>query len=155
MSPTVAARELVTLEQRGLVERRERVVALGRARRHEFWVLDRRNEKWNAELTTAVRQVRLPAPREASSRPFDKIPLRFQHYFWNADLNTIDLERDASYLAGRLLAAPDVSAGVWALKHLPAADIRSAMRRRGVDERTRSFVANWQRESPVWQICLP
>lgn len=145
VSPTVAARALPEFQSMGLVEQRSRVIPVsGRAHSKQFWALNRRSAAWNKELKRAVRAVILPTPTKRTVRQPTKIPARLYHHFWNADLTKLNIHRDGSYIAGRLLAAPDIGAAVWALQNLPATDIHTASTRRGVDEQTRSLISNWE-----------
>jgi hypothetical protein len=54
-----------------------------------------------------------------------RLPARFAHLFWNADIDDLDVKRDGRYIASRLLMADDVAAWGWAARHLSAEDLAS------------------------------
>lgn len=87
-----------------------------------------------------MRRTRLPRPPESSATP---LPRSLRHLFWNADVSELTPEVDGSYLASRLLEAPDIRAWRWALANISPADIEKAMSRRGVNPRTKALVKNW------------
>lgn len=59
-----------------------------------------------------------------------RVPERFAYLFWNADLSTLDVVRDARYIASRLLMADDVAAWHWAATHLPVEALLSVAKLR-------------------------
>lgn len=74
------------------------------------------------------------------------LPRSLHHLFWNADVSRLTPDVDGSYMAGRLLDAPDLRAWRWALANISAHDIDKAISRRGVSPRIQTFVANWMRD---------
>lgn len=141
VSPTTASRVLETLAEGMLVARRDVVVASGRARHQTRWFAA--TDQWPEALEQATRQTRLPEPETATGEPA-RLPAYLWHLFWNANVSDLDPARDGSYIAGRLLQAPDLRAWRWALSNLRRADIDTAIARRGVSDRTRALVRNWR-----------
>lgn len=142
VSPTTASRTLRKLLAEHLVEQRDQVVANGRAHREQRWFAN--TPTWRQPLVDQVRSTRLPH-RPARPSP---LPRELRHLFWNADVSTLDPGVDGSYLAGRLLEAPDIRAWRWALANISADDIATALTRRGIDPRTRALVQNWWADEP-------
>jgi len=91
---------------------------------------------------SAIRAVKLP---ERTATTTGKLPADLLHLFWNADTDKLDLHGDASYIAGRLLTSPDIRAWNWALNNLPHSEVRVALTKRGINERTRALGTNWTR----------
>lgn len=136
VSPTAVSRALGRLEAAGLVERRVRMEAAGAAQQVARWQpVDHLH--WSPALLSAVRVVRLPRQRFATT--VGPVPRRFAHLFWNTDSRRLQLPDDAAYVAGRLLGLDDIEATMWALRHLPRAAIETAVSRRGTDARTRAL----------------
>ncbi|WP_409047201.1 hypothetical protein AB2L57_12140 [Microbacterium sp. HA-8] len=96
---------------------------------------------WPEDLRRTVRRTRLPH-QESSAAP---LPRSLHHLFWNADVSKLSPDVDGSYMAGRLLEAPDLRAWRWALANISPHDIDNAISRRGVNPRIKSLVANWMR----------
>ncbi|WP_129662721.1 DUF6922 domain-containing protein [Phytoactinopolyspora endophytica] len=72
----------------------------------------------------------------------EQMPERFAYLFWNADLSSLDLERDARYIASRLLMADDVAAWGWAVQHLPADALASVAKLRHASPRRAALARN-------------
>lgn len=138
VSPTTAAKDLRRLEHRRLVDRVERDVAEDRARRQVFWKV----AALSPEVLLSVRRVQLPDVQDEADAAH--LPRRLYKHFWNADPRSLRLEDDGSYIASRLLQSDDVTAVVWALRHMPDGHIDTALRRRGVKPETRRMVQNWR-----------
>lgn len=139
VSPTVASRDLVGLENRGLVARVTRTVADESARRQTYWTF----AAADPDLLRAVRRVRLPAGRSVDAGTA-RIPRRLYRHFWNADPASLRVGENGSYIATRLLGSSDVVAIDWALRHIRAGDIDVALSRRGVRPSARRLVQNWR-----------
>lgn len=138
VSPTTASRHTMRLADEGFVEQRDVMVAGGRARREARWFAE--STGWPPDIRDAVRKTRLPQrPPQKSALPPD-----LHHLFWNADLSTLDHRVSGSYMAERLLGAPDMRAWQWALTNIPRDAVETAMGRRGVQDRTRALVQNWR-----------
>jgi hypothetical protein len=140
VSTTTASKVLHHLAATDLARQKSLNVASGRARRELRWMAN--TAAWSEDLRRAVRRTRLPH-REASASP---LPRSLHHLFWNADVSKLTSDADGSYMAGRLLDAPDIRAWRWALANISAQDIDNAISRRGVSPRTRTLVANWIRD---------
>ncbi|PZQ88183.1 MAG: hypothetical protein DI534_11990 [Leifsonia xyli] len=137
VSPTTASTGLQRLRDAGLVTRREHVIARGSAVAEWRW--EPVIEAWPSSLRSAVRATRLPRQQRAAV----PLPRALRHLFWNADFAELDPRRDGSYLAERLLTAPDANAWAWALTNLGRGDVETALGRRGIDARTKALVRNW------------
>ncbi|QAY61082.1 MarR family transcriptional regulator [Microbacterium protaetiae] len=137
LSPTTTSRALQRLAVDRLVEQRDLVVPSGRARHEKRWFVN--TPAWLQPLVDQVRSTRLPR-RKVQPSP---LPVALHHLFWNADVTTLDPAVDGSYMAGRLLEAPDIRAWTWALANISRVDIKTALGRRGVKPATRALVENW------------
>lgn len=133
-SPTTAAKALRELRSRGLVTRRTRTVASGRAVEVTEWVA-RSLATWPEDLLGDVKAATLPQPprRERATA----VPARFHHLFWNVDVRALTLPDDAAFVAARLLSAPDPTATAWALTELPREALDRAMSSRTFRARDR------------------
>jgi hypothetical protein len=94
VSPTATGRALAALRRRGLVGQVDRKVVRGTGRTLTFWTARSRGRDWTPEVQHAVKTTVLPA--KAPSRPARRVPSRFAHLFWNADLANLDLENDGA-----------------------------------------------------------
>ncbi len=137
VSPTVASRTLTEAAERGLVQH----VSVAAVDTAQGWHAT--TEAWPSGLAAAVRAVRLPR-RRADSRPGRHVPARFRKWFWNVAAGRLELSADGSYIAGRLLASPDVPAWEWTLRNISPADVRTAVSRRGIPVEVAALVENWQ-----------
>lgn len=79
--------------------------------------------------------------QEADRAPVH-VPERFAHLFWNADVASLDLERDGRFIASRLLMADDVAAWGWAVQHLSADALASVARLRHATPRRAALAIN-------------
>jgi len=138
ISPTSAGRAAEALARRGLVRRRDEVVAEGAARSVTTWTLAV-GPKWFAVAQQAARTI---APERPVAEVGDEVPRRFWHLFWNADPARLRLGRDADFLAKRMVRSDDVAARAWALRHLPQASLRRLEEGRGADPREAAMVRN-------------
>lgn len=141
LSPTTTSRLTPRLAEERYVEQREVKTASGRAHRGIRWFANSR--VWPADVREAVRATRLPRRQVKQTAA---LPPELHHLFWNADVATLDPLASGSYLAGRLLDAPDLRAWQWALSNLPREAVETAVGRRGVSAQTRALVRNWWRD---------
>ncbi|WP_448062763.1 DUF6922 domain-containing protein [Cellulomonas hominis] len=140
VSPTTAAKSLAALAARGLVSRTTRRVVRGTPQDARLWTANVAAPGWSPSLRRAVKATVLPVgdiPRQAV-----RVPRRFAHLFWNADLARLDVRTDGAYIAHRLLDKGDVDAWAWAVAHVAHDDLRRAQRIRGLDQRAIRFVDN-------------
>ena len=140
ISPTTASRALRRLEQMALVRRRRRRVVLGAPTDIDSWEINVRNRRW-ARLAPKLADVVFPeasGPVERDAR----VPVWLRHLFWNADVHQLDLNRDAAYIAGRILASDDAQAHAWAAATLPADAFLHAARMRSVPARRAALARN-------------
>jgi len=142
VSPTAASAALRRLVDRGLIIRRPRRLVQGGVRTADLWLADLLGPAWSPEVLAAVKAVHLPAHQRAGPRLAPRVPRRFGHAFWNADLPAIGTDRNADFVASRLLQLDEVEAWLWAACHLPAESLRRAARGRGFDARRRALVEN-------------
>jgi len=140
ISPTTASRALRRLEKMGVVQRRRRLVVLGAPVDVDIWEIDVRNRRW-ARLAPMLANAVLPESSEPMTRP-RRVPIWLRHLFWNADVHRLDVERDAAYIAGRILASDDTQAHAWAAQTLPAEAFLEAARIRGVPARRAALARN-------------
>ncbi len=140
VSTTTASKVLHHLAATNLVSQASFDVASSRARRELRWKAN--TPGWPDDLRRAVRRTRLPH-QETSAAP---LPRSLHHLFWNADVSNLAPGVDGSYMAGRLLEAPDIRAWRWALANISPRDIDKAMSRRRVNPRIKALVANWMRD---------
>lgn len=137
VSPTTASRLVTRLADEGYAVQREVKVASARARREKRWFAD--STRWSPDVRAAVRATRLRhrSPRQSN------LPPDLQYLFWNAEPSALDARKNGSYMAARLLTAPDIRAWQWALTNIPRDAVETAVSRRGVKDGTRALVQNW------------
>jgi DNA-binding Lrp family transcriptional regulator len=131
LSPTVAARVLTRLRERGLVRQRHLLVAEGHAREVENWSIEWRSPEW-WRLAAAVDRIYPPTfagTRKAIPRQPRRVPRRFWHLFWDVNPESIDLRRHADYVVARVLEFGDRNALAWLVVALPAEAFRSVARK--------------------------
>ncbi len=130
VSPTTATRALSVLLAAGTVERRTDRVAEGRPRDVTVWTVRWSSPGWLAVAPTMGRVV---VPTSKPPRPQCRVPRRFGHLFWNADLATLDVSEHGRYVADRILRGDDPQALAWMAEHVAPADVLAAARGRGLD----------------------
>lgn len=140
ISPTTASRALRHLEQKEMVRRRRRRVMLGAPTDVEVWEVDVRNRRW-ARLGPLLADTVFPEAVEPVAGE-GRVPIWLRHLFWNADVHLLDVQRDAAYIAGRILASDDAQAHAWAAATLPAEAFLHAARMRGVPGRRAALARN-------------
>lgn len=139
VSPGAAGRALTALSAAGLVTKSRRKVARGVPTAIDFWTVTHAVER-DPALRRAVRTTRLPASEARAHAK--RVPHRFAHLFWNADLAALDPRVDGAYIAQRLLDTGDTDAQVWALENIDEVDLRRAIAVRGTDPQVSRFVRN-------------
>lgn len=148
VSPTAAGDSLRLMEERNLVQRRQRRIVQGRPRSIEFWQADIIHSAWTPELREAVSQVILRGAKPRSelldphTQPVRRVPGRFNHLFWNANLASLELPKDRDFIASRMMLADDPDAWAWATSNLPPASLTTAARIRGVTPRRKALIEN-------------
>jgi excisionase family DNA binding protein len=139
VSTAAAAKSLTKLEHKGLAVATDVTISdAGRARRARRFRL-RVGQQW-ARLAACVATT-VP-PQQHTEVRARSVPRRFWHLFWNAQPLRLDLERDATFIATRMLLSGDVAAQAWALSVLPPAALEAAARNRAADALVRATVAN-------------
>lgn len=145
VSPTTVGKLLDELERRGVVARRQAVLAEGSAREVSVVHLVSASPEWQA-VAPIARQVKL---RDDEATPTAKtVPVRLRHHFWNASVENLRLPENADFVASRLLATSDPEAIAWASSHLPAGSIAKAATRRGLSESQRRLIRSLAKRRP-------
>ena len=69
-----------------------------------------------------------------------KLPSYVKKYFWDADVNKLDMPRQADYVIARLLQYGDIRSMRWLFRHTDKEDVRRAIiNRRGIPARSLCF----------------
>jgi hypothetical protein len=141
VSPTAAGQTLIRLERAGLVRRRRRRVVRGAVTDLGIWEANVGDPRW-PELAPVLGRVVLPTHDE---RPADRpasVPAWLRHLFWNADVSRLEVDRDAAFIAGRILSSDDAQAHAWAAATLPAGALERAAVIRGIEPRRAALARN-------------
>lgn len=141
ISPTSASRALARLRSLGYVTHEVEKLVAGKVVDRPIWRIRRSGTQWQ-NVAPLIRQVVPPAPRQQPQELARRVPRRLAHLFWNADLNKVELPRDARYVAGRILTSNDTQALAWMARSLPAKPILDASQARGMDSRTQHLARN-------------
>lgn len=130
VSPTTASRALRRLQALDLVRQGRRRVVLGVPTDVDVWEIEVRNPRWSrlAPVLAETGIPELPQPPRRGRR----VPVWLRHLFWNVDIHRLDVERDAAYIAGRILSSEDAQAHAWGAANLPAHGFAAASQIRGV-----------------------
>jgi hypothetical protein len=145
ISPTSASGALKRLHSLGYVTRDVEKVVEGKVVDRPTWRVRRSGEPWQ-QVAPLVRQVVPPTPKAKPKELPRRVPRKLAHLFWNADLNTVELPRDAEYVAGRILTSNDTQALAWLARSLPIKAIVKASRARGMDRQTQDLARNLTRQ---------
>lgn len=131
ISPSTALKALNNLERRGMVEHRNEVVAEGVVKEISVWIL-RVNPYWITDkIALDIRSSIPPAPT-LPMRKDTKVPRRFKHLFWNADLAALNTKDHSPAIAIAVLEQDNPHALAWAIHNLdPEAFAIAALPRRG------------------------
>jgi DNA-binding transcriptional ArsR family regulator len=141
VSPTTASRSLARLEQMGFVETITRTVVEGRIKQVQAWQVTTERIVEAVKLTVGLR---FPVPKRVVRT--GRLPSRVHHLFWSVPHpERLDLERDADYIAYRILVSEDVAALVWATLSLPRSAWAAASKIRGLDGPRRALAENLAR----------
>lgn len=130
IAPATAAAVLTSLAGRALVRQRRQRVVEGDVTDIDVWTLNWRSPEWRA-IAPGVAEVVLP---EASSRAPKRrsVPSRFAHLFWNEDTAQLNVERDGTLIADRILQSADAEAIAWVGHAIPPAKLRRVRQLRRV-----------------------
>ena len=142
LSWSAAKSALGSLERRGAIRRRTWVQSwLDGIRERSVWAPAVSLPGFE-QLWAQARHVHLPTPAEPSVYA-GPLPPQFWSLFWNhPDPSTLTLPEDAEYVAHRLLNGPSPHAALWASARLPADALRSCLRLRSTEPRTRDLIDN-------------
>lgn len=130
VSPTTAARTLDALRRRDLVARRQRVIAEGRVKTVETWMIQWRSPVW-WQIAPAIHRVILPESAHPRTRIPRGLPKRFWHLFWDVNPASTDLRRHADFVVTRVLESGDPRAVAWLVTTFPRAALRAVAVRPG------------------------
>ncbi len=141
VSPTTAAKVLVTLRERSFVEKRAVRVVEGQVVDITVWRL-RLYPYWlTHDVHSALAATHPPVP--APGPGVDHLPARFSHLFWNAPAESWRVPEHAGAIATTILEHTDTEALAWAAQTLPTGAFRKAERdRRGTSPRIRQLAHN-------------
>ena len=130
---------LAGLERRGLVTSEQETIRWSSPPRHEtLWRLEL-DSKW-FEVAAQTRTVVLP---DLDPEPMpDRLPPRFRHLFWWGDPSSIELPRDAAFVAEHLLACDDIAAWGWVLTVLPYQALERVAAKDRTPADTRAMILN-------------
>lgn len=112
IAPATAVKALAALVDRNLVLEQRQLVVEGRVTDVGVWTLNWRASEWRI-LSTLVAKVVLPTPA-TQARNQRSVPSRFAHLFWNEDTAALDVTRDGTMIAERILGSGDAEAIAWA-----------------------------------------
>ncbi len=131
ISPTTALKVLKSLEKRGMVEHRYEMVAEGVVKEISVWVL-RVESYWITDaIASQIRSTIPPAPG-LNTQIDMKVPRRFKHLFWNADVAELNTKDHGPAIAIAVLEQDNPHALAWAIQNLsPEAFAVAALPRRG------------------------
>jgi len=133
IAPASAAKALASLSEQGLVEERVQRVAEGGVRDILVWKVARGGAAWR-KLSAAMTEVILADPKtEPPSQA--SVPSRFAHLFWNEDTGKLDVERDGTLIAERILSSYDAQAIAWAARAISPAHLRRVSGLRNISPR--------------------
>lgn len=133
IAPATAAKALSALCGRGLVQERQVRVVEGEVADIKVWALNWRARPWRV-VAPLVAGVLLPAPTCSAPRQ-RSVPSRFAHLFWNEDTAHLDVERDGTMIAERILRSNDTEAIAWAGGAIPPASLRRVRGLRNIPPR--------------------
>lgn len=128
VSPTAASRALTGLQGKQLAVTSEAVVFDGRAEQRQVWEVNWGSAEW-LSVAPAVGKAILPTGRTAVRRSH-RLPARLASTFWTGDWRKVNVEKDAAYIAQRILeeGRHDPEAIAF-LAQLPASALTEARRR--------------------------
>jgi excisionase family DNA binding protein len=141
ISPTTASRALRRLGRAALVRRSRRRAVLGAGTDVDVWGVNVRDRRLG-RLGPVLAGVVFPGPPMGGDGDDRRLPVWLRHLFWNADTRRLDVERDAAYIAGRVLGSEDAQAHAWAAATLPADAFLRAASIRGVQPRRAALARN-------------
>jgi len=133
IAPATAVKALAALVGRGLVREQKQRVVEGRVTDIDVWTLNWRASEWRT-LATLVAKVVLPAPK-AQARRQRSVPSRFAHLLWNEDTAELDVARDGTMIAERILGSSDAEAIAWAGAAIRPSSLRRVRGLRNVPAR--------------------
>ena len=133
IAPGTATKALDSLSRRGLVRERMQQVVEGSVTDIGVWTLSWRSSEWKT-LATPMSSVLLPAP--AAAAPAQRsVPSRFAHLFWNEDTAQLDVERNGTMIAERILGSGDAEAIAWVRAAIAPSHLRRVRGLRNIPPR--------------------
>ena len=133
IAPATATKALDALSRRGLVRKGSQQVVEGGVTDIDVWTLNWRAPEWKT-LAAMVPRVRLPAP-EAAAPAQRSVPSRFAHLFWNEVTAQLDIERDGTMIAERILRSGDAEAISWVARAVAPSHLRRVRGLRNIPSR--------------------
>lgn len=133
IAPATAVKALGSLAAKGLVGERPQRVVEGGVTDINVWTLSWRAPGWRA-VAPIVAGVVLPAPGKRAPRQ-RSVPSRFAHLFWNEDTAQLDIDRNGTMIAERILASGDAEAIAWAGSALSPSSLRRVRGLRNIPPR--------------------
>jgi hypothetical protein len=100
----------------------------------DVWEANIAARRW-PELAPVLNRVVPPTHPDRPARHLASVPAWLGHVFWNADVRRLDIDRDAAFIAGRILSSDDAQAHAWAAANLRADAFERAATIRGIDPR--------------------
>jgi hypothetical protein len=144
ISPTSASRALGRLLDLGYVRHDVEKLVEGKVVERPIWRIRRSGAPWQ-HVVPLIRQVVPPETKAQQGKLPRRVPGRLAHLFWNADLNKVQLPRDARYVAGRILRSNDTQALSWMARSLTPKAIVEASQARGMDRHQQALARNLAR----------
>lgn len=133
IAPATAVKALGSLLTKGLVQERPQQVVEGGVTDINVWTLCWRAPGWKA-VAPIVARVVLPAPGKRAPRQ-RSVPSRFAHLFWNEDTAQLDVDRNGTMIAERILGSGDAEAIAWAGSAISPSSLRRVRGMRNIPPR--------------------
>lgn len=144
ISPTSANQALARLRDLGYVTGDVERLVEGKVVERPIWRVRRGSASWQ-QVAPLIRQVVPPETKARAGHPPRRVPRQLAHLFWNADLGSVQLPRDARYVAGRILTSNDTQGLAWMTRSLPPKAIVEASQARGMDKHKQALARNLAR----------
>lgn len=142
VSPTTVTAALQRLQAKGIVSCTADRILEGRVRDVTLLRINLNSPRWQS-VRSAVAETILPVV--ATTDMSVRIPRYLAHLFWNIDLGRVEVRRNSSYIAARLMMSQDPQAFAWAAGNLSRSDLDSVAAVRGVEPRTATLAQNMAR----------
>lgn len=142
ISPSTAQKALLNLERQGMVEHRRQIVAEGRVKEIQVWLLCVTPFWMTDELALKLRSIATPLPTQSNQRE-THVPQRFKHLFWNTDLRKLNTIDHGPAIAISIIEQDNPHALAWAIRNLDReAFAVAALPRRGFAPRMSALASH-------------